>query len=112
MAGFESLAKGLLKEVAPKGDTLQQDLENAGFSRADILQDLRSLADSTDNDNVKKGVLELATKLHGLLKDDTVVKTAPTIILNIQGGNVSRETTNGKLNAMLNPALCIHEVIN
>lgn len=111
MAGFPSMAKSLISTIQQpaikRGDSVEEKLDiirlacDAGFSPRDIFRDLRELADSCDDDEkgVRKSILELMIKVHGMLTTEEAQRAAPTfqLVINAESGS--------RVNAMLCPLL-------
>lgn len=110
MAGFQSVAKSLIASTlqqppAKRGDSVEDKLDNirlacdAGFAPKDIFRDLRELADACEDDEkpIKKSILELMIKVHGMLSQDEQVRSAPVfqLVINAESGS--------RVNAMLCP---------
>ena len=107
--GFNQAAKALISKtvaVPPvrAGNRVEEKLDHikllndAGFSPREIFRDLRTLADEcTDEEKgIKKQILELMIKVHGLMNNDEPVKATPIFQLVIQGDNA-------RVNTMLCP---------
>lgn len=102
---FDSIAKDLIKGNSSTGklaSSLERagalvELAAAGFSRPEIFKEIRDLYDDCDDPAIKRQLLDMVVKVHGLYKDDEK-KEAPTFIFNITGDPV-------KLNQMLCPPL-------
>jgi len=109
---FDTIAKDLLrKQKVPDNltgnepkSTIERanalvELAEAGFSRKDIFDKLSELYDdfSDEDKAVKKAILDMVIKVHGLYKDDEK-KEAPTFIFNINADP-------SKINKMLCPPL-------
>lgn len=102
---FDIIAKDLLKP-APKLNNGNNPLEKAnallelaenGFGRAEIFSEIRQLYDSTEDDSIKKQLLDMVVKVHGLYKDEDKKET-PKIIFNIVGAS-------NRVKDMLSPPL-------
>lgn len=97
---FDQIAKSLLqktKSEKPTKEELDSDLEAVGFSRRDVLQEYRTLYDTTEEDSVKRQVLDTMTKIHGLTEDGSA-KQLPAIHIHVSGDN-------SRVAMMLNPNL-------
>jgi len=102
---FDQIAKDLLrppnqpaKKAEVKGGTLARanalaELADAGFGRAEIFNELRLLYDGAEDDSLKKQILDIVIKMHGLYKEDES-RNVPTIVFNING---NRERVNSML---------------
>ena len=73
-------------------------LNESGFSPRAIFRDLRELADDCGDDEkgIKKQILELMIKVHGLMNTEEVAKVTPNFTIVIQGDGA-------RVNAMLCP---------
>ena len=105
---FDQIAKDLLKP-SPQEKKLGNngssgalaranalaELTDAGFGRAEIFNELRMLYDGAEDDSIKKQILDIVIKMHGLYKEDEA-RNVPTIVFNING---SKE----RINSMLCP---------
>lgn len=116
MSGFNKIAQSLISQrLAPpvqnirRTDQLEEKLDHikllneSGFSPREIFRDLRDLADEcTDEEKgIKKQILELMIKVHGMMNIDEVAKVAPIFQLIISGDNA-------RVNTMLCPAAPLH----
>lgn len=106
---FDSLAKDLLRERAltPQKGSLERagaliELAAAGFSRPEIFSEIRDLYDNCDDPAIKRQLLDMVVKVHGLYKEDEK-REAPVFIFNIAGDKE-------KINTMLCPPHPILEV--
>jgi hypothetical protein len=110
---FNQLAKSLLSSAAPNLNPVNvnseipiernqkiAELEAAGWSRAELLEEYRKVYDSTQEDSIKKQILSDISKIHGMMSEDEKQKVMPTIVLNIVGDNA-------RVNAMLCPAFTL-----
>lgn len=112
---FDSIAKDLLKAKAGNPANEKNDaalaragalveLAAAGFSRSEIFCEIRELYDSCEDSAIKRQLLDMVVKVHGLYKDDEK-REAPTFIFNITGDK-------DKLNQMLCPPFQEVESLN
>jgi hypothetical protein len=93
---FDLLAKNLLRSPtnesysSPKGGkTLERagalvELAESGFGRKEVFEELRFLYDGAEDDILKKQLLEMVVKIHGLYKDDER-KESPIITFTVIG---------------------------
>lgn len=101
---FDQIAKSLINQTTNRAapgkvqseSEILRDLRSAGFSRADLLHEYRNLYDSTEEDSVKRQILDTISKIHGLMTPEEAGKQVPAIIINVAGDNT-------KVNAMLCP---------
>ena len=100
---FDIIAKDLLKQkAAPRpinaansgngGAVLEKanvlvELANSSFSIADTIAELRQLYDTTSEDSIKKQILDMIVKVHGLYSPEEK-KEVPTIVFNLTGDPV------------------------
>lgn len=107
MGNFNLLAKSLIAEKAPsklpgKSDIVEE-LEAAGFGRADVIQEYRNLYDNAEEIRDKRQILDKVSEMHGLTEPENV-KQVPQIVINVTGDN-------SKMLLMLNPSAASGEAI-
>lgn len=88
---FDLIAKDLLSQKPLSKGTnpvaranALVELNDAGFGRKEIFSELRQLYDDAEDDIIKKQILDIVIKVHGLYKDDDKKET-PNITFNIVG---------------------------
>lgn len=103
---FENLAKDLLNKPTRESGAGQNEsalakadnlltLANNGFALEHILRDLRDLYDNTEEDSVKRQILDMMLKVYGMYQDKDR-KESPQIIFNVKADP-------NKMNRMLCP---------
>lgn len=80
---FDLIAKSLLKGNESAASAKLDALSAAGFSQEEILYELKALYDNTDDDAIKRQILELTIKMRGMLSVNSV--EMPTFNLVIHG---------------------------
>lgn len=89
---FDTHAKELLRtKGSPQSGekTLEKanalfELANAGFSLQETFQEIRSLYDNCEDDAIRRQLLDMIVKMHGVYKE-AESKQAPTFIFNVHG---------------------------
>lgn len=106
MSHFDQIAKSLIVQKAPKPadkPDIVEELEAAGFGRADVIQEYRNLYDIADEVRDKRQILDKVSEMHGLTEPENV-KQVPKIIINVTGEN-------NRMAIMLNPSLASGEAV-
>lgn len=97
---FARVATQLIKQNQPAKPDKQErvdaiaELNAAGFSRREVLTELKALAEECDVDEktVKFNILKVAAQMHGMLVPEETKRETPVINLTVIGDNTRMMT--------------------
>lgn len=97
MPAIDIKARNLLRSVEPTDDnaklshaTKLSKLAAAGFSIEEVFHELRTLYDGTEDDSIKRQVLDLVVKVQGLMATEKEAKETPQITFTFVNTSASR----------------------